>query len=409
MARKVSAPAIATRSARLRLPVQGKPHGYTNIAPGVSLGYRRNKKGAGTWVVKVADGKQSAWTARVGVADDYEDSNGSGHVLTYWEAIEKARLLARGSSDGRPATVATALDDYEADLRARNGDPINASRVRRHLPGTMLNKPVGLTTVAEWKRVRNGMLAAGVAPATVVRVCKSLRAALNMAADHDAARISNRVWKVGLGGIADTYIPVNKVLSDADVLRLVEAAAALDPAFGLIVETLATTGTRTSQATRLTVADLQAERGNPRLLMPSSRKGKHRKSEPKPVPITPALAAKLKRAAAGRPPDAPLLVRSDGAAWEPTSSELGELFARIAKECGLDCTAYALRHSSITRALLRGVPTRLVASLHDTSSIILERVYSRFIADHGDAIARKGLLGDAEPSADNVITLPGRR
>ena len=36
-------------------------------------------------------------------------------------------------------------------------------------------------------------------------------------------------------------------------------------------------------------------------------------------------------------------------------------------------TAYALRHSSIIRALLAGVPVRVVAVNHDTSVTMLER------------------------------------
>jgi len=42
------------------------------IAPGISLGYRRNAT-AGTWVVRVASGDGNAWTKRVGTADDLDD------------------------------------------------------------------------------------------------------------------------------------------------------------------------------------------------------------------------------------------------------------------------------------------------------------------------------------------------
>ncbi len=73
-------------------------------------------------------------------------------------------------------------------------------------------------------------------------------------------------------------------------------------------------------------------------------------------------------------------------------------------------TAYSLRHSSIVRALLAGTPARLVASLHDTSIPMLEKTYAAFIADHGDAQARHGLLDTAQPAADpNVVPLRERR
>src|SRR5262249_10914873 len=120
---------LETRTARLELPVRKKPHKFTSIAPGIRLGYRRCK-GAGTWVVKVADGHGGNWTKGFAVADDHDDANGE-HVLDFCQAQDKARALARGSvDDGRPCTVAEALDAYAADLKARGGLVANAQRVR---------------------------------------------------------------------------------------------------------------------------------------------------------------------------------------------------------------------------------------------------------------------------------------
>ena len=53
---------------------------------------------------------------------------------------------------------------------------------------------------------------------------------------------------------------------------------------------------------------------------------------------------------------------------------------------------YALRHSSIVRALLANVPIRIVAALHDTSVVMIEKTYSSHIADHADVVARPSLL-----------------
>jgi hypothetical protein len=64
-----------------------------------------------------------------------------------------------------------------------------------------------------------------------------------------------------------------------------------------------------------------------------------------------------------------------------------------------------LRHSSICRALLAGVPTSVVARLHDTSSRIIEAHYGAFIADFADGIARKGLLGVEPPEPVTPVTL----
>ena len=68
-------------------------------------------------------------------------------------------------------------------------------------------------------------------------------------------------------------------------------------------------------------------------------------------------------------------------------------FAQAAAQAGLaGVTSIALRHSSIIRALLAGVPIRVVAVSHDTSVAMLERTYSAYILDHSDAVSRRALL-----------------
>ena len=69
MSRKVRNSLLESRSSRLRLPVARKP-AFVRVAPGISLGYRRNQA-AGTWVVRVADGRGGSWTKAIGFADDY--------------------------------------------------------------------------------------------------------------------------------------------------------------------------------------------------------------------------------------------------------------------------------------------------------------------------------------------------
>ena len=67
---------------------------------------------------------------------------------------------------------------------------------------------------------------------------------------------------------------------------------------------------------------------------------------------------------------------------------------------------YALRHSSIVRMLVRNVPIRLVASLHNTSVTMIEKHYSKYITEQSiDDITRVGLLSEPTPAADNVVAL----
>jgi integrase len=124
------------------------------------------------------------------------------------------------------------------------------------------------------------------------------------------------------------------------------------------------------------------------------------------MPITPGLAKRLKIAAAGRDAHEPLLLlNASGLRWSAAAHR--ELFAEAAKAARLPdgATAYCLRHTAITRALLAGVPVRLVASSFDTSIQMIEKTYSKHIAHHGDEQMRRALF-DADAAADgNVVRL----
>ena len=82
------------------------------------------------------------------------------------------------------------------------------------------------------------------------------------------------------------------------------------------------------------------------------------------------------------------------------------MFARAVRNAGLEpaeITIYALRHSNIVRQLLGRVPTRIVAVNHDTSVMMIEKNYSRYIADHSDAITRAALLDPTSWSPDGTV------
>jgi hypothetical protein len=398
MARRPRASRLETRTTRLKLPARWKPYDFTTISPGIALGYRRNAS-AGVFVVRVADGKGGNWTKRVGEADDFEDADGE-HVLTWWQATDKARKLARGSDDtGRPATVKEAVDKYAADLVARGASVANAGRIRKHLTPTLAAKPVGILTARDLAHWRDGLLAAGMKPATLVRLAKATKAALSLAARRDPRILNRNAWVDGLSGISEGFVSRNfQRLEDHQVAAVVTAAYAIDRAFGLYVEVAAVTGARLSQIACLTVVDLQ-NGASPRLMLPGSKKGRGRKPAKSPVPITVDLATKLK---SNRPAEAPLLLRADGQAWQSSQDGDHERLYRLAAErAGVKGSIYALRHSSVVRQLLAGIPIRVIAGTHDTSVTMIERTYSAYITEFSDALTRPALLDLGQPAPRN--------
>ena len=414
MARNVRAAQLETRTARLKLELRKKPYAV-RVAPGVRLGYRRNEV-TGTWSVIAADGKGGNWVKKFGLADDHEEANGE-QVLTFWQAQERARKLARGGKnaddeddEGRPVTLREALDAYQADLIARGGDVHNVARVRGHLSNTLSAKTVALLTARELRRFRDSLLAKKLRASSVNRISNALRAALNLAAAHDQ-RINNQTaWRIGLANIFDAAQARNVILSDQVIREIIIAAFAIGPELGLLVETAAVTGARVSQIANLRVADLQADRPDPRLMMPSSRKGRGQKKVTHvPVPIPISVAEKLELASKGKAIDAPLLTKPSDERWK--QSDHSRLFRRAVVGAALDpreVTLYALRHSSIVRDLLANVPVRIVATKHDTSIPMIERNYSKYIADHADILSRRAMLDPDAIAGHNVISLPQR-
>jgi integrase len=395
----------------MKLAVRRRPYPGVKLARGKQMQYRRCK-GNGTWLVKVSDGHGKPWTQGFAQADDFDDSDNKT-ILGFFEAQDVAKCLIRGD-DNAPITVCGALNDYRADLEARGANPYNAEWPRLHLTSVLQSKPVALLTATELKKWRDGLLGT-MAPSTINRLCGCLCAALEQAALHDK-RIQNRnAWETGLAGLPNAQEVRNVIISDDKARELIAAAYCIDRQFGLLTETLAITGARPSQAVRLRVEDLHNHPLRPKLMMPKSAKGGGRnrsvkKTERYSVPITRALELRLKAAAKGRAGDAPLLLQSDGRPWDKNP---GQNYHRqvdsVVTAIGLDpaeVTMYALRHSSIVRMLLRNVPIRLVASLHNTSVAMIEKHYSKYITEHSiDDTARAGLLSEPAPAVDNVVAL----
>jgi integrase len=300
--------------------------------------------------------------------------------------------------------VAAAVDGYGADLKARGGQKGNATRVRANMTEALAKQSVALLTAKDLRRWRDGLLA-DMRPSSVNRTCNALRAALNLAAELDPRITNKNAWETGLASIPDAHESRNVILANEIVRAIVAAAYTITSEFGRFVEVCAVTGARVSQVARLRIADLEADR----LMMPPSRKGgKKKRSEHRPAPIPPRLAVKLRVAAGERDMDALLLLRPSGPTpWDRAAHT--RPFQRVAKAVGLDpavVTINSLRHSSIVRQLLAGVPVRVVASNHDTSVAMIEKTYSKYITDHTDAMTRRTLLDvDAPTLAGNVVPI----
>lgn len=411
---------LNSRQARAAL---GRGLHWRQLDADVHLGYRKGPKG-GHWLVRWYVGAGNYKRDRIGVADD-EIAEGT---LSFDQAGRKARArvaeirAAEARQARTPAqTVRGAVTAYmnmrDERLRAlhpgtrRKSDA--SSRLGRYvLEDVLADKTLPALTedvLIKWK----ARFAPDCSPGSRLRTMNDLKAALNLAYRNFRKQLpADFAETVRWGLRPDQTIPSspsrsreNQILSDRTVRDIVEAAAAFDEEgdVGRVVLVLAATGARFSQVQRLTVGDVQADRQ--RLFVPTSRKGQGKADSHTPVPVGPDVIDALRCVMTGRRPEEALLCRwrmkqARGVIWVrdyrgpwTSAAEITRQWRTICAGLGLDgIIPYALRHSSIVRAIRAGLPIRLVAAMHDTSVAMIERHYARYIVDGLEELAAKAVV-----------------
>lgn len=444
MPRKAPEARLNNRTSRQALAPRKKP--YFRMARAgaypVHLGYYRAGGGRpGTWSARRYVGAERYETEALGTADDDPRAPADGVRILTFDQAQKAALVwadqrhaaerAAAAAEGAP-TVRKAVESYIAARTARSprAGTDAALRLTHHVLGAPI-ADMSLATLAEadlhkWRAgLRRGGRAtkpdtAPLSAATLARLMNDMRAALRAAAS--AARLPADALATITNGCkrpegASRARP-KQLLSDADVRKVVAAADAEDPDFGALVLVLAATGARMDQVARATVADFQADAR--RLMVPLSHKGRGTKAQSHvAVPLPDDVVARLRSVIAGRAGHEPLLLRwhhqqvaGDAEAgrlptWERVerrqwrhAAEMQRPWQRALATAGLqdDLVPYALRHSSIVRALRAGLPVRLVAAVHDTSVPMIERHYAAYIVDQTEELLRRAVVPMAPAS-----------
>ncbi|TPK52890.1 MULTISPECIES: tyrosine-type recombinase/integrase [unclassified Mesorhizobium] len=448
MARTRTDAAITTRNARKQLKPRKKPY-CRSLGPTVAIGYQRKLRG-GVWQAIESLGGKRYRVEQIGIADDFLEANGI-NVFDYEQA--KSAALAKVSSwhaediasaEGPSPTVRSAVENYIEVQAARERAVMGKGRLRGdarlRLSRHVLSDPVADITLHglkeadldQWRSRRSPDLSVS----TVRRVVNDLKAALNGAAVKNRSRLPADVAIVIKNGLSagEASTPLARdqaALPDADIRRIIGAARAVDidqdwdGDLLRVVLVLSATGARFSQVSRMTVGDVQIPQR--RLMVPTSRKGRGAKKTTHIgirvgidviEQLRPAIAGKQRgeallqrwrhvqtKATETQPPQ---WVRDARGPWI-AASELARPWLEIVTRAGLsrDVVPYSLRHSSIVRQLRAGLPVRLVAALHDTSTTMIERHYASAIVDLLDDLSASAvipLIGEQQPS-DNVVPL----
>ncbi len=441
MARTLKEATISTRKARSALK-QGLH--WRELNSGVHLGYRKGKR-AGRWFARWYLGGGVYQQEGLAAADDAVDANGVD-ILTFEQAKSRAVAVvaerhqdAIAAAAGPVMTVADVVEAYmaERDRRDSSRRPgVKRGDARRRLTRHVMSAKVAAvpffrlkkSDLSAWRQSLPDTLAG----TTVKRLVNDFRAALNAAAlaAHEAMPADLPLTiKVGLRvtAAAATVARDKQALANDEIRRVVEAARVVDAEerwdgdLLRMIVVLAATGARFGQVSRLCVGDVQVDRR--RLAVPVSRKGRGDKAASHiNVAVGADVIDALLPVLAGRRQGDPLLerwrhrqvprsgdrpphwVRDIRGPWLNASELTRPWLSILAKaELPPSTVPYSLRHSSIVRQLRAGLPVRLVARLHDTSSAMIERHYSAAIADALDDLADLAVVELITPAADYKV------
>lgn len=424
MAKTVAEVRLQERTARARLAPKHHPY-WRSVSEGRHLGYYRGSRG-GSWIARCRPPDGGAYlTKSLGTADDIVEANGA-EVLNWRQALDAAlawfeRVENPGFVDAADLTVQMAVEEYAAmrDARdsARAGRPLRSdgrSRLTRYVVVDAQLAKVKLAELTEGDlKAWQGRLKA-LKVLTRQRLANDLKAALNHCFQNNRRALPSDfpiTVKIGLKAEqcywehGECVARENQILEDGQVRDIIRTAVEQDEDgdFALLVILLAATGARFSQLRRMRVADVQLEHS--RVLVPTSFKGKGRSPALIKVCVGPDVAQVLRRAIVGRKKDEVLLQRwryrqVSPTKWErvgrapwKTASEMTRSWNCVVDAIGLKGTIpYALRHTSIVRGIRANLPIRLVAALHDTSVVMIERHYARWITEGLEELAARAVV-----------------
>lgn len=420
---------LETREARLRLPPSADNTAYwRTIERKLALGYYKGAQG-GTWYVRSRKGTKYV-KARLGLADDHSDSNGST-ILSFAEAQRKALGTSETLKprDERHYTVAQAVTDYVEHLKVRAKSWRDTEvKLRAHvLPDLGATQLADLTpeVIRRWRdglarrtadrglsRLKKGRrkrldestesLDAGQRAdlqrrkqATANRIFNGLRACLNHAW-REGKVASDHAWR-RVPAFRNVESPVVRFLTSEEALRLVNAS---DREFRPLVRAALLTGCRYGELCALRVGDFDHE--NQTLVIRQSKGGR-----PRHVYLSGEGAEFFDDLTAGRARDALMLTHEDGSAWRASNQHRPMREACLHAEIVPAVSFHILRHSYASLLTKAGVPLQVVASaLGHADARMTEKHYAHLAPSHVAQLIRDNLpqLGGPTPRRTRKVS-----
>jgi integrase len=403
MARTVRDAALETRTARVRLKPNGQPY-YRGLEPGLHLGYRKPRAGAGKWLARLnVDGKYSY--RPIGTADDFSDPDGT-LIFSYKQAQDAARKAQVGRGIG---TVADAVEAYirslQAEGRAQTSLAVLRCSADAHILPALGHVELAQLTSEQLQRWRDALArqparvrTRGGEPqrhrarsddadvsrarrASANRIRTMLFRALNQAYEQGHVE-SDQAWRrvKSFKGVIKARL---RYLTIAESKRLINAA---DPEFRPLLQAALLTGARYGSLGQLVVSDFDPDAGTLRM---RTRKGDG-SERVYHVHLTGAAREFLQAACAGRRGSDLIFTRADGRSWGKSQQQA--LMREASGRAGITPAVnfHATRHTFASHAVMNGAPLLVVAqALGHTDTRQIEKHYGHLAPSYAADAIRK--------------------
>jgi integrase len=392
MPRRVVDRNLDSREARSKLKVRGKPY-YRAAAKGAHLGYRRLKSQNGSWLLRRYVGDQKYEFVPIAAADDLDSSDGI-NVLTFWEAVDKAKELADAPTEVRagPYTVRIAVEDYLKHLTVEKGPKAAADAHTRLMPfvlpvfGDLELRDLTDEALQDWRnklvqaaprlRTREGepqkyrkidqedANALRKRKVSVNKVTTAFRAALNYARKRKKIH-SDEAWR-DLTKFKKVDVSRARYLKIAEAKRLINAC---DPEFKPLVQAALTTGCRYSELCQLTVGNFDRDAGTVEIAQ--SKSGK-----PRQVELNDDGRKLFVALIAGRAGSDLIFRRDDGTPWRKSHQCRRMVDACKNAKISPPVSFHILRHTWASLSAMADMPLMVLAkNLGHRDTAMVEKFY----------------------------------
>lgn len=423
MARTVKDKKLETRNARQALKLQKEPH-WKSIGKGFHIGYRKLKKGGGSWIARARLDDTGYKFNQLGKADDIQDADGVT-IFDFWQAQEKAHKWHKDLSRLELGvgianyTVNDALDDYNDYLDNHSRSPERAKySVEAYLRPIFGKKEVTKLTsreIVEWhkklaeEKPRQRAKAGKVAfkndadkeedykrkrKASANRILTILKAALNRA--YNEGKIpSDDAWR-RVKPYKNVDHPKVRFLALGECGRLVNAC---DKDFRALVQAALLTGCRWGELINMRVQDFHDDSGT--LFVSDSKNGK-----PRHVTLEAQGHRFFSRLVIERSSGEYMFLREDGEQWGRShqTRRLKDACQRAGIRPAI--SFHILRHTHASTLVQRGVPLPVIAAqLGHSDTRICEKHYAHLTPNYISDTIRAHFPDMQIVEEDNVVPM----